>query len=149
MSHTCTLAAAHLLEAAKQRLGGQAVKGVPRGHKAVNFYQAGIEAHHPQPGRYDVIWLQWAALYLTDDNLIAFLCRSAASLKPGGMLFVKENVCERGFILDSSDASVTRSHAYYTQLFEKAGLRLTHTALQKDFPKGLFKVRMYALLPKP
>jgi hypothetical protein len=25
------------------------------------------------------------------------------------------------------------------QLFEKAGLRLTHTALQKDFPKGLFK----------
>ena len=92
------------------------------------------------------------------------------------MLFVKENVCERGFILDTSDASVTRqaiffpscacvacialvcclgrqdgaasansvftvcrSHAYYTQLFDKAGLRLTHTALQKDFPKGLFK----------
>lgn len=42
------------------------------------------------------------------DNLIAFLQRSAAALKPGGMLFVKENVCERGFILDSSDASVTR-----------------------------------------
>lgn len=139
---------AHLLEAAKQRLGGHAVKGVPRGHKAVNFYQAGIEAHDPEPGRYDIIWLQWAALYLTDDDLIAFLRRSAAALKPGGMLFVKENVCERGFILDTSDASVTRSHAYYTQLFDKAGLRLTHTALQKDFPKGLFKVRMYALLPK-
>lgn len=34
------LPAAHLLEAAKQRLGGHAVKGVPRGHRAVNFYQA-------------------------------------------------------------------------------------------------------------
>lgn len=116
--------AAHLLEAAKQRLGGRAVKGVPNGHKAVHFYQAsrarcshlaclavahtcdearncvrathkrnnhlavresvnfsarlthstapmqaGIEAHHPEPGRYDCIWLQWAALYLTDGKL--------------------------------------------------------------------------------
>jgi protein N-terminal methyltransferase len=39
---------------------------------------------------------------------VAFLQRAAAALKPGGMLFVKENVCERGFIVDSSDASVTR-----------------------------------------
>ena len=38
----------------------------PRGHRAVHYYQAGIEAHAPEPGRYDVIWLQWAALYLTD-----------------------------------------------------------------------------------
>lgn len=97
--------------------------------------------------------------------MIAFLQRSAAALKPGGVLFVKENVCEKGFIVDSSDASVTRcslaaawmptlfsffqadiparwhcrSHQYYVQLFERAGLRLAHTALQKDFPKGLFK----------
>ena len=32
-----------------------------------------------------------------------------------------------------------RSHQYYVQLFEQAGMRMTHTALQKDFPKGLFK----------
>ncbi len=56
--HARTCSAAHLLDAAKQRLGGRAVQGVPRGHKAVNFYQAGIEAHQPEPGRYDVIWLQ-------------------------------------------------------------------------------------------
>lgn len=142
-------------------------------------------------------------LHIFADDLIAFLRRSAAALKPGGVLFVKENVCERGFIVDNSDASVTRqgplqldacmllplvigtscrcramearkvvlmplagqvrcrhaikhsavpsvcrSHAYYTQLFDKAGMRLTHTALQQDFPRSLFKVRMYALLPK-
>lgn len=34
---------------------------------------------------------------------------------------------------------VRRSHQYYVQLFDRAGLRMTHTALQKDFPKGLFK----------
>lgn len=35
--------------------------------------------------------------------------------------------------------SPRRSHQYYVALFEKAGLRMTHTAVQKDFPKGLFK----------
>jgi hypothetical protein len=77
---------------------------------------------------------------------VAFLQRAAAALKPGGMLFVKENVCERGFIVDSSDASVTRSHQYYGQLFERAGLRMSHTALQKDFPRPLFKGGWVAML---
>lgn len=196
-----TLSAAHLLEAAKQRLGsgGSGRKGLPQEHKAVNFYQAGIEQHQPEQGRYDVIWLQWAALYLTDgegrlgwagqrwlggwaagwavicasfpagacvaqlpsspplsphtsphkpaeevvsfllafrygrpapptiqtfnlpspplphthpptpaEDLVSFLQRSAAALRPGGMLFVKENVCDKGFVVDNSDASVTR-----------------------------------------
>ena len=63
--------AAHLLDAAKQRLGGgAAVQGVPRGHRAARFFQAGIEQHAPEPGRYDVIWLQWAALYLTDGAAV-------------------------------------------------------------------------------
>ncbi|PSC68762.1 alpha N-terminal methyltransferase 1 [Micractinium conductrix] len=136
---------AHLVVEARRRLGERSPAGVPRGHKAVNFFQEGIEQHRPPENRYDVIWLQWAALYLTDDDLIAFLQRSAAALKPGGVLIVKENVCEKGFVVDNSDASVTRSHQYYVQLFEQAGMRMTHTALQKDFPKGLFKVRMYAL----
>ncbi|KAL4439667.1 hypothetical protein ABPG75_002668 [Micractinium tetrahymenae] len=141
---------AHLIEEARQRLGSRSSAGMPGGHRAVNFFQQGLEQHHPLAGRYDVIWLQWAALYLTDVDLIAFLQRSAAALKAGGMLFIKENVTDKGFIVDRSDASVTRnanhlSHQYYVQLFERAGLRMTHTALQKDFPKGLFKVRMYAL----
>lgn len=160
--HPPPRSAEHLLATAKQRLGGRRSgrnggaggNGAPSSHRAVNFYQAGIEQHEPQPGRYDVIWLQWAALYLTDgapagagasllwgcsraaagscccaarypqltchpfllpcslapstDDLIAFLRRSAAALRPGGVLFVKENVCERGFVVDNSDASVTR-----------------------------------------
>ena len=92
---------------------------------------------------------QWALLYLTDDDLCAFLRRCAAAVKPGGVIVVKENVCEEGFIVDKDDASITRSHLYYQQLFQRAGLALAHTALQRNFPKGLFKVRMYALKPKP
>lgn len=43
-----------------------------------------------------------------------------------------------------------RSHEYYSELLsDRAGLILTNTALQRGFPKDLFKVRMYALKPKP
>jgi protein N-terminal methyltransferase len=41
--------------------------------------------------------------------------------------------------------ALCRSHQYMVELFERSGLQLMHTALQKNFPKGLFKVRMYAL----
>jgi protein N-terminal methyltransferase len=147
---------AHLLEAARKDLGGSGggssktttKPAFPPSHKAVGFFQQGLESFKPAPGRYDVIWVQWAMLYLTDEDAISFLNRCAAALKPGGMIFIKENVCAQGFIVDSEDASVTRSHAYNVELFTKrAGLKLAHTALQKDFPKQLFKVRMYALKP--
>jgi protein N-terminal methyltransferase len=142
---------AHLLEAAKKDLCGPQKKtksSYPASHRAVGFFQQGLESFIPEPSRYDVVWVQWAMLYLKDEDAIAFLQRCAASLRPGGMIFVKENVCNQGFIVDSEDASVTRSHAYNVELFTKrAGLKLAHTALQKDFPKQLFKVRMYALKP--
>lgn len=60
--------AAHLIDEARRRLGNRGAAGMPRGHRAVNFYQQGLEQHHPVAGRYDVIWLQWAALYLTDGE---------------------------------------------------------------------------------
>jgi protein N-terminal methyltransferase len=140
---------AHLLEAAKKDLSSKSQKlSFPPLHRAVGFFQQGLESFNPEPNRYNVIWVQWAMLYLTDDDAIAFLQRCAAALRPGGMIFIKENVCAQGFIVDSEDASVTRSHAYNVELFTKrAGLKLAHTALQKDFPKQLFKVRMYALKP--
>lgn len=141
----------HLLEAARHRLCSQTVPKslpFPATHRAVNFFLQGLESFHPEPGRYDCIWIQWAMLYLTDDDAVALLHRCVKSLEDPdhGTIFIKENVCAEGFIMDSEDASVTRSHAYYVELFTKrAGLRLVHTALQKDFPRQLFKVRHYAL----
>ncbi len=81
------------------------------------------------------------------DDLVAFFKRCHAGLKPGGVLFVKENVCKEGFEVDEDDSSVTRSHEYMLQLFKQADLRLLYSGLQKNFPPQLYKVRMYALQP--
>jgi SAM-dependent methyltransferase len=206
----------HLLEAAQRRLQHESGAPWPPAHKAVGFFRCGLETFEPERGRYDVIWVQWALLYLTDgglhcsgdllfdevvvlsmlpsfvwlslliseiedrpnrtvvfispnesppclfflifsflfllacaDDAVAFFQRCAAALRPGGCIFVKENVCPKGFIVDSEDASVTRSHAYMLELMTKrAGLSLVSTARQRDFPKPLYVVRMYALKPK-
>lgn len=136
---------AHLLSAARTRLLKPGKKSFPHTNRAVGFFQAGLETFNPEPGRYDAIWIQWALLYVTDDDAISLLKRCRKALKAGGMIFIKENVCAEGFIVDRDDASVTRSHAYYVQLIEKSGLILKSTALQKGFPKDLYKVRMYAV----
>ena len=58
----------HLLDTARQRLCGPGPKPFPANHKAVGFFQQGLESFNPEPGRYDVIWVQWAMLYLTDGK---------------------------------------------------------------------------------
>ena len=65
---------AHLLEAAKQSLCGTstataaASKPFPASHRAVGFFQQGLESFMPEPNRYDVVWVQWAMLYLKDGK---------------------------------------------------------------------------------
>lgn len=134
-----------MLEKAREKLLQMKPTSIPQNHKAVNFFQCGLEAFDPQPGRYNAVWIQWAIMYLTDEDAISFFKRCARAMKPKGVIFLKENVCDSGFIVDSDDCSITRSHGYYVELFRKAGLRIAHTALQKNFPKQLFKVRIYAL----
>lgn len=65
------------------------------------------------------------------------MCDSDASVTLGLQIGAPWPGCPHPPSVPSPD--VCRSHQYYVQLFEKAGLRLAHTALQKDFPKGLFK----------
>jgi protein N-terminal methyltransferase len=89
---------------------------------------------------YDCIWIQWVLLYLTDSDLIAFLQRCKAALKPNGLIFVKENVNSKsdGFVVDPDDNSLTRADEQYRALFLRAGLTLLKTSVQKKFPKELF-----------
>ena len=82
------------------------------------------------------------------DDAVSFLKRAHAALKPSGVLVVKENVCSTGFVVDDSDRSLTRSHAYMLGLFERAGVSVSRHARQRDLPKGLFGVRMYACVKK-
>ncbi|KAK2077977.1 hypothetical protein QBZ16_003845 [Prototheca wickerhamii] len=100
---------AHLLEQARTQFSKRSLRdGIPAGHRVVNYYQVGLEQFEPEQGRYDMIWVQWALLYLTDDDVVRFFERCGKALKPGGMLLCKENVSAEGFVVDRSDLSITR-----------------------------------------
>ena len=43
------------------------------------------------------------------------------------MVFVKENVCKEGFVVDKDDSSITRSHEYMQELAVRAGMRVVQT----------------------
>lgn len=62
-------------------------------------------------------------LYLTDTDVQDMFQKAAVGLKPDGLIFVKENVCKEGFIVDNDDSSLTRSNAYMLELFEKSDMQ--------------------------
>ena len=141
----------HFIGKAEELLGPAAP---PRedGHRAVNFFAQPLEEFVPEEGRYDAVWIQWCVGHLPDEEFVSFFRRCAAGLKPGGVVFVKENNAKEGFVLDTEDSSVTRSHKYLMHLFEdeeNLGWEVVEHRLQRDFPQELFKVRMYAVRPKP
>ena len=140
---------AHLLARARATLPPAArVAGIPAGHAAGEFLQQGLETWAPQAARYDCIWAQWCLLYLTDDDLVAFLRRAAAGLAPGGRIVVKENVCGAGFVVDRDDNSLTRSAAYLLGLAARAELAVVYNVKQRGMPAELFEVRMLVLAPR-
>ncbi|RKP03871.1 hypothetical protein CXG81DRAFT_29167 [Caulochytrium protostelioides] len=113
-----------------------------------DIYNVGLEGFRPPAARYDLVWCQWVLSHLSDDDLVAFLERCAAALRPGGWIGVKENTCggdER--IFDDEDSSFTRPAALFESIFARAGLRVHATELQQGMPPGLFKVRMWMLVP--
>jgi protein N-terminal methyltransferase len=137
----------HLLKKARAVLCDNPHLQVPPGHKAGHFFRQGLETFAPQHGRYDCIWIQWCLLYLTDDDVVAFLQRAALGLRVGGLIVVKENICQDGFIVDRSDSSLTRSNAYLLGLFSRSQMSVLYNIRQKGMPQELFEVRMLVLKP--
>ncbi|XP_074276688.1 alpha N-terminal protein methyltransferase 1 [Silene latifolia] len=135
----------HFLGAARQSLAPEGVATADE-HKAVNFYCVPLQEFIPEPGRYDVIWIQWCIGHLTDDDFISFFKNAKVGLKPGGFFILKENIARNGFVLDKADCSVTRSDAYFKDLFRRCGLHVYKIKDQKGFPQELFAVKMYALM---
>lgn len=132
-------------------------KGIPADApgKLGKIYNVGLEDFDPTAGDakgYDLIWNQWCVGQLTDAQLISYLQRCASALhKPHGWIVVKENMSSSPVgedVFDDTDSSVTRSDASFRKIFEKAGLSLKLTEVQRGFPRELFPVRSYALRPK-
>ncbi|KAK1643492.1 hypothetical protein QYE76_061297 [Lolium multiflorum] len=135
----------HFLEAARENLAGCMDVGQDT-HKAANFYCIPLQDFTPEEGRYDVIWIQWCIGQLTDDDFISFFNRAKVGLKRDGFFVLKENIARNGFVLDKEDNSVTRSDAYFRELFKKCGLYIHNIKNQKELPEELFAVKMYALV---
>ncbi|EAY92051.1 hypothetical protein OsI_13745 [Oryza sativa Indica Group] len=135
----------HFLEAAQENLTECMEVGEDT-HKAANFYCVPLQDFTPDEGRYDVIWIQWCIGQLPDDDFISFFNRAKIGLKPNGFFVLKENIARNGFVLDKEDNSITRSDAYFKELFKKCGLYIHSIKDQSDLPKELFAVKMYALV---
>lgn len=140
---------AHLLKAAKDDLTGPGPKPYPADHTAERFYQVGIQDFMPMADRYDIIWVQWCLMYLSDLDVISWLNRCASTIRAGGIIVIKENLCPGNSraLLDEEDASIARSDEYLRELFKKANMKLLMSMAQKGFPSALLKVKMYVLRP--
>ncbi|KAL7721705.1 Alpha N-terminal protein methyltransferase 1 [Entamoeba marina] len=97
---------------------------------------------------YDCIWIQWAILYLRDDDLVEMLIKCKTYLKPKGIIVVKENVGTSGFFWDRHDNSLMRTIEHMTHLFNQADLKLIETRKDLNYPKGFFPLYGFALQPK-
>ena len=110
----------------------------------------GLQNFQPEPGTYDVIWIQWVIGHLHDLDYIEFFKRMAKSLKPGGVIILKDNCSsDWTFIVDKEDSSVARHRDYHKLLFDLSGLDLILEKVQTDFPAELLPVHMFALAPIP
>jgi protein N-terminal methyltransferase len=134
----------HLVESCS-RLLLAAPEYIGDGAEQCRFYCASLQEWTPT-AKYDLIWIQWVSCYLTDTDAVAFLQRCKEALREGGMVVLKENVCnDEDFIVDVDDASLTRSLRYWKVLFKQSGLQIKKEMQQEDFPDQIFPVYMFAL----
>ena len=88
-----------------------------------HFYVAGLQ-NFKFEHQYHCIWIQWVLSHLTDEDAISFLKQAKLSLHADGIIVVKENHCEEGFLVDKDDFSVSRCGEMYKKIFASAGLKI-------------------------
>lgn len=64
-----------------------------------DFYCVGMQGFKFEH-KYDVVWVQWVSNQIKDEDYVEFLKKCRENLEGSGMLIVKENIAERGYILD-------------------------------------------------
>ncbi|KAG7388398.1 Alpha N-terminal protein methyltransferase 1B [Phytophthora pseudosyringae] len=112
-----------------------------------DLYCMGLQDFDPAPASYDLIWMQWVLVHLTDLDLVRYLKRCKKALTANGFIVIKENIFQTAepYDLDRQDSSITRSAVYYKSIFQQAGLTLLAERRQRHFPEELYPVKMYAL----
>lgn len=109
----------------------------------------GLQDFAPEPGTYDMIWIQWVVGHLHDLDFIKFFKNCARGLKENGIIVLKDNIAEDWtFVVDKQDSSVSRSLEYTQLLIQYSGLTLFHSEKQTGFPEELCPVYMMAMRPQ-
>ncbi|XP_012695096.2 alpha N-terminal protein methyltransferase 1B isoform X1 [Clupea harengus] len=97
------------------------------------------------PIRYDVVWIQWVACHLTDKDLMEFLKRCQTSLRPNGVIIIKDNMARQGCKLDPTDSSLQRHLDVMKFIIGKAGLKVLDVQKQEGFPEVMVPIWMIAM----
>eukprot|EP00349_Pseudokeronopsis_sp_Brazil_P003754 CAMPEP_0202960712 /NCGR_PEP_ID=MMETSP1396-20130829/4869_1 /ASSEMBLY_ACC=CAM_ASM_000872 /TAXON_ID= /ORGANISM="Pseudokeronopsis sp., Strain Brazil" /LENGTH=80 /DNA_ID=CAMNT_0049680111 /DNA_START=601 /DNA_END=843 /DNA_ORIENTATION=- len=79
---------------------------------------------------------------------MAFMKKCKENLSDEALIVVKENVNDKGFLLDKDDNSVLRDNRYFMEMFDQAGFSVIKHQYQKGFPKDLYKISIFVLRPK-
>ncbi|XP_077162948.1 N-terminal Xaa-Pro-Lys N-methyltransferase 1 isoform X1 [Paroedura picta] len=115
------------------------------GRRVRNYFCCGLQDFSPEPGAYDVIWIQWVIGHLTDDDLSNFLKRCRLGLQPNGLIVIKDNMAQEGVIMDDVDSSVCRDLDVVCKIIRQAGLSLLAQEKQDNFPDEIYHVYTLAM----
>ena len=122
--------AAHLDQAHASFGGAPKSPDTSRG-RVGNFLCADLQNFVPSRS-YDLIWIQWTTMYLTDDDLRRLLRDCQRALAPEGFIVLKDNVIDvvkgpKGlvdgrYMVDEEDASVSRTRDHLLHLISEVGM---------------------------
>lgn len=115
------------------------------GKRIGDYFCCGLQDFVPEPNRYDVIWIQWVIGHLTDSHLVDFLKRCKASLRPNGLIVIKDNMAHEGVIMDEVDSSICRDMDLVRRLVRQAGLAVLAQERQENFPEEIYHVYSIAM----
>ena len=116
----------------------------------VNLHVCGAQ-NYEFGGNYDLFWVQWTLMYLTDDDCVKLLKNCKEHLSPNGKIVVKENgipELEQDWRLaqwSPADHSFARSRKAYHALLEKAGLKIIEDNDQPEWDSELLPVFVFVL----
>jgi len=127
------------------------------GDRVERYICEGMQDWVGEPGRYDLIWIQWCIGSLTDDDMVIFMDRCKQSLAPGGLIVLKDNIMDPKltslpldktgrFIVDEDDNSVIRAREHMINMLTRSCgltiLKQKDANLRRD---DLFPVLLCAL----
>lgn len=110
-----------------------------------DFLIARLEDYAPQPGTFDLVWVQWVLQYLIDADAVRALRQLATGLTATGCIVLKENrpylpgTDHSQFVMDTPGGEnkrfdITRSDAHHQALFRLAGVTVAecHRGLETN-----------------